>query len=80
MSLIDRIEKRFLSLIKLLILEDEDERKRGRHVNAYEKKKKKEKGSNTNGMEGEKKGIELVVCEISILDVPYIIKSGIYEP
>jgi hypothetical protein len=43
LSLVDRIEKRFFSLRKLLTLEDEDERKRGRHVNAYEKKKKKKK-------------------------------------
>ncbi len=45
LPLIDRIEKRFLSLVKLLTLEDEDERKRERHVNAYEKKRRKKKGS-----------------------------------
>jgi hypothetical protein len=45
-------------------------------------KKKKEEESNTNGVreEGEKKeGIELV-CEISLLDASYVIRSGIYEP
>ncbi len=79
LPLIDRIEKRFLSLIKLLTLEDEDERKRERHVNAYEKKRrKKKKGVRKNGI-GKRKDIELV-REISIFDVPCIIRSGIYEP
>jgi hypothetical protein len=44
------------------------------------KRRRKKKGVIQMEWRGEKKGIELVVCEISILDVPYIIKSGIYEP
>ncbi len=55
--LIDRIEKRFLSLRKLLTFEDEEERKRERHVNAHEKEEEERKTrSNINGLgEREKK-------------------------
>ena len=74
LSLANKTEekKRFLSLRKRLILEDEDKRKSEGHVNAYEKK-----GSTASGIG--KRAISLVVCQVSLLDASCIIRSDIYE-
>jgi hypothetical protein len=47
----------------------------------HTKNAEEEKGSDTTRIgKEEEEEIELLVCEISLLDASYVIRSGIYEP